>query len=178
MVADDWVQVRYFKYDGSLHWHFDAVRLGVDRFGTWLGAPAGTALQRGSEPPLTWEVAQVLLVPDGERWWTANFNAAPHPTEIYSDMTTVPSWHGDELHAVDLDLDVVRRRGGRIERLDEDEFAEHQVRYGYPADVIAAAAAAADEVFDAITADAEPFATEFRPWLARAAELTLREPTC
>lgn len=177
MVADDWVQVRYFKYDGSLHWHFDAVRLGADRFGTWLGAPAGTALQRGAEPPLTWQVAQVLLVADGDKWWTANFNAAPHPTEIYSDMTTVPTWHDDELHAVDLDLDVVRRRDGRVERLDEDEFAEHQLRYGYPAEVVAAAEAAADEVFQAVAAGAEPFAGEYRPWLARAAQLTLRTPS-
>lgn len=33
---------------------------------------------------------------------------------------------------VDLDLDVVRRFDGSAEILDEDEFAEHQVRYGYP----------------------------------------------
>jgi len=173
MAEDDWVHVRYFKYDGSLHWHFDAIRLGVDRFGTWLGSPAGTALQRGVETPVVWEVAQVLLVPDGERWWTANFNAAPHPTEIYSDMTTVPRWHGDELHAVDLDLDVARRRGGRTELLDADEFAEHQVRYGYPEEVVAAAQEAADDVFRAVSDGAEPFTDGYRPWLARAEQLTL-----
>ena len=33
---------------------------------------------------------------------------------------------------VDLDLDVIRMRDGGILD-DEDEFAEHQVRYGYPA---------------------------------------------
>jgi uncharacterized protein len=36
---------------------------------------------------------------------------------------------------VDLDLDVVRRFDGSAEILDEDEFAEHQARYGYPPEV-------------------------------------------
>ncbi|WP_180935649.1 DUF402 domain-containing protein [Nocardioides ungokensis] len=36
------------------------------------------------------------------------------------------------LRAVDLDLDVVRGRTGRVWIDDEDEFAEHRVRFGYP----------------------------------------------
>ena len=35
---------------------------------------------------------------------------------------------------VDLDLDVIRMRDGRIILDDEDEFEEHQVRYAYPPD--------------------------------------------
>jgi protein associated with RNAse G/E len=161
----DRVRVRYRKYDGALHWHFDSVRLGTDRFGTWLGAPPGTELRRGSELSLIWDEAQVLLVPEG-KWWTANFNDQPNKTEVYCDITTVPTWHGDELRAVDLDLDVQRRRDGRVERLDEDEFAEHRVKYGYPPDVIAAAEAAAAELFAAISANEEPFATVYKGWLA------------
>ncbi|WP_203665009.1 DUF402 domain-containing protein [Actinocatenispora rupis] len=160
------VRVRYRKYDGALHWHFDALRLGTDEFGTWLGCPAGTVLQRGHELTLVWEEAQVLLVPV-DRWWTANFNAEPHRTEIYCDIASVATWHGDELRAVDLDLDVVRRRDGRVELLDEDEFAEHQVKYGYPPDVVAAAEAAAADLYRSISANEEPFATRYRTWLAK-----------
>ena len=43
---------------------------------------------------------------------------------------------------VDLDLDVRRRRWGVIERLDDDEFAEHRVRFGYPDEVVTQATAA------------------------------------
>ncbi|HEY3503093.1 MAG TPA: DUF402 domain-containing protein [Actinocatenispora sp.] len=164
-MAGERVRVRYRKYDGALHWHFDAVRLGADEFGTWLGCPPGTTLQRGHELTVVWEEAQVLLVPE-ERWWTANFNDEPNKTEIYCDITSVPTWHGDELRAVDLDLDVVRRRDGRVELLDEDEFAEHQVRYGYTPDVVAAAEASAAELHRAISANEEPFATVYQTWLA------------
>ncbi|MGW3644493.1 DUF402 domain-containing protein, partial [Streptomyces sp. NPDC005143] len=43
-------------------------------------------------------------------------------------------WNADGIvvRMVDLDLDVVRPRGGEAHVEDEDEFAEHRVRYGYP----------------------------------------------
>ena len=166
-MLGDPIHVRYRKYDGSLHWNFTAYRLGVDEYGTWLGAPPDVVLRRGTDYAVTWEVAQALLVPAGDRWYTASFNAAPHRTEIYCDMTTVPEWRGDELYAIDLDLDVLRRRDGTVAVMDEDEFAEHQVKYGYPAHVIDAAQAAATEVYEAISANAEPFASVYRTWLDR-----------
>ena len=53
---------------------------------------------------------------------------------------------------VDLDLDVVRHRdSGVAELLDEDEFLEHQRRYGYPDDVIHRGREAADLLLDAVT---------------------------
>jgi hypothetical protein len=51
--------------------------------------------------------------------------------------------------------------------LDEDEFAEHQVRYGYPAEVVAGARAACDDLVRRITAGAEPFGTAGAAWLDR-----------
>ena len=50
---------------------------------------------------------------------------------------------------------------------DEDEFAAHQVRYSYPPDVIAKAAASADWLQTALRTGAEPFNSHFRSWLAK-----------
>ena len=75
----------------------------------------------------------VLLVPRG-RGMTAMFYTE-HPEqafELYVDITTPPVWDGDHVTAVDLDLDVIRRFDGSWYVDDEDEFAEHQVGYGYP----------------------------------------------
>jgi uncharacterized protein len=82
-VTDREVRVEYTKYDGSPHWHFTMSYLGVDEHGTWLGARSGLVTQRGSEPPMTLEQPNVMLVPAGQ-WWTAVFNAEPVPTEIYA----------------------------------------------------------------------------------------------
>jgi protein associated with RNAse G/E len=161
------VQVVYTKYDGSLHWHHPVQHLGEDEHGTWLGAPAGTPIQRGSEPPVVLEQAWVQLIPDGQ-WWTAAFNAEPATTEIYCDITTEPRWLSpDEVTMVDLDLDVLRKRGdGQVLLVDEDEFADHQVRYGYPADVIRRAEEAAAWLLDATRARVEPFGIGYHRWLA------------
>jgi protein associated with RNAse G/E len=158
--------VVYTKYDGSLHWHQTMHYLGTDEHGTWLGAPAGTTAQRGSEPPILLEQPYVLLVPDGQ-WWTAVFNGEPARTDIYCDIATPPQWpRQGEVTMADLDLDVLRVRTDRqVLIVDEDEFAEHQLRYSYPADVISQAEQAAAWLWQAISAGAEPFATSYHRWL-------------
>jgi protein associated with RNAse G/E len=169
-MAGGLVQVIYRKYDGTLHWNYWTRRLGEDRYGLWVGAPGGTALRKGAEVVNPAEWPHVLLLPRDE-WWTGSFNAAPHRTEIYCDVTTVPSWpEPDQVTMIDLDLDVRRRRTGTVEILDEDEFAEHRIRYGYPEEVVAAAQASAECLAAAIRANDEPFASVYRGWLAQLVE--------
>lgn len=163
----DNVWVRYRKYDGSLHWNMELRRLGEDEHGVWLGAAADNVMRKGDGPDIVFSDAYVLLFPHGA-WWTASFNAAPRSTEIYCDITTPPQWvSATEVTMVDLDLDVIRKRGVPAPLLiDEDEFAEHQVRYGYPPEVIEQAAASAQWLMRRIAAGAEPFTTVYREWLA------------
>ena len=160
------MRVVYTKFDGSLHWHQTMHYLGKDEHGIWLGAPPGTSIRRGSEPPITMEQAFVGLIPAGQ-WWTATFNGEPAATEIYCDIGTPPRWPDPaEVTMVDLDLDVLRLRADqRVLLDDEDEFAVHQVRYRYPADVISNAEAAAAWLLDAVSAKAEPFGAAYRRWL-------------
>jgi protein associated with RNAse G/E len=165
-MPDDEVFVAYRKYDGALHWHQTMRRLGADEHGVWLGAEPGILARRGDDPPITVAQAHVLLFPH-DAWWTAVFNAPPQRTEIYCDITTPPVWVSPaEVTMVDLDLDVARRRTGEIEVEDEDEFAEHQVKYGYPAEVVANATAAARWLVAALGNDTEPFRQTYRSWLS------------
>lgn len=156
----------YTKYDGSLHWHLSMRYLGEDEHGIWLGAPARTSTRRGAEPPVVMEQPFVALFPGGQ-WWTATFNGEPARTEIYCDIGTPPRWPSPgEVTMADLDLDVLRvRASGQVKLVDEDEFAEHQVRYGYPAEVIAKAQEAAAFLLQAIADGAEPFASQYLAWL-------------
>ena len=161
------VNVVFRKYDGSLHWNYLATRLGEDEHGVWLGAPLGTELRRGEAVMELAEMAHVVLLPRAG-WWTAAFNAPPKRTEIYCDISTVPEWtSAEEVTMIDLDLDVLRRRTGRVELVDEDEFAEHQVRYAYPPEVIGNARASADWLVTAVADRREPFGTTYRAWLAQ-----------
>lgn len=161
------VEVVFLKYDGRAHRSYPARRLGEDRHGVWLGVVAGThALVDGDREAVRQE-PYVLLVPR-EGWWTAMFNAAPRPTEIYCDVTTPATWAGTaEVTVIDLDLDVRRRRWGDIERLDEDEFQQHADLFGYPEEVRREAMAASLWLASALGDGTEPFASAFRPWLAQ-----------
>jgi uncharacterized protein len=162
------VRVVYTKYDGRLHWHQTMLHLGEDEHGVWLGAPAGSTIRRGSEQPIVLHEPSAELIPHGQ-WWTATFNGEPAKTEIYCDISTPPEWPSQDLVTmVDLDLDVLRLRAdAQVLVVDEDEFAVHKARYGYPADVITQAEQAAAWLHQAITAGVEPFALRYREWLQR-----------
>jgi predicted RNA-binding protein associated with RNAse of E/G family len=157
------------KWGGHPHWHFDAVLMGTDDYGRWLGAPAGTCVQRGGEPPVRWPCDFAVLVPATGNW-VACFNASGK-YELYIDVTGPVTVDGNTVHADDLDLDVVRLPIGEVRLLDEDEFAANQVSYGYPPTVIAQARATADWLMRAVTADIEPFATVGAAWLRKVGEL-------
>lgn len=163
------VRCEQSKWGGALHWEYDAVVLGSDEYGEWLGFPAGTLYSRPGRS-FVGQRDHVGLVPAAVGgqipWHLATFYSTegdPWPTlgnsgvEIYIDVTTPAQWDGTRLRAVDLDLDVVRGFNGTVIIDDEDEFLEHQIAYGYPANVIASARASADELKVAVEAGAAPY---------------------
>lgn len=168
----DPIRVELTKWGDRPHWEFDGVWLGSDLYGEWLGFPRGTPHAR---PGFAFdsEVDTVTLVPP-EGHWMATFHDVGIWCDLYVDISTPATWDGSVLRTIDLDLDVIRMAAeapsrtllgpqnvaagpGEVFIDDEDEFAEHQVAFGYPADVIAAARAAADEVFAAVVAGASPY---------------------
>jgi protein associated with RNAse G/E len=164
-MSSEFVRVIFRKYDGSAHRDYPARRLAEDDLGTWLGVATGTqSVYHGRES--VERIPFALLVPHSN-WWTGMFNPPPRTSEIYCDITTPARWRGDTVHLVDLDLDVVRRRAtGAVELRDEDEFADHRDRFGYPAEVVEHAQAAAAWLLEALGDGTEPFATAYKKWLA------------
>jgi len=168
------VRVVMTKWGDRPHWEFAARYLGSDAHGDWLGIPAGTTMTR---PGATYVAPtdQLGLVPapgpDAARGWLATFHAVGGPVRVYVDVTTPPAWTGPVVSAVDLDLDVIRGNTGRVWVDDEDEFAEHRIRFGYPDELTAAATASCDRVHAAVAAAAPPYDGAHEPWLAALARL-------
>jgi protein associated with RNAse G/E len=160
------VRVVYTKYDGSRHRDYPARRLAEDDLGTWLGVTAGTESVYHGRPSVE-RIPFVLLVPHAA-WWTAMFNPPPRTSEVYCDIASPARWVSEQrVDLIDLDLDVVRRRQtGLVQLLDEDEFADHRVRFGYPDDLVEHAHAAAAGLVTALGDGSEPFASAYRKWLA------------
>ena len=175
------------KWGDRPHWRFEGIHLGSDEHGEWLGFPQGTHNRRpGYE--FHSEVDCVTLVP-ADGWYAATFHAPGIWCDLYIDVTTPGEWHGDVLRAVDLDLDVIRMSAtpptstrsapqnlsagpGETFVDDEDEFAEHQVAFGYPAEVVGAAQASCDELVAAVRAGLPPYDGAHRRWLDELTRLT------
>lgn len=159
------VTVQYFKYPETLHWRHEMQWLGEDDHGVWLGAAAGSTVQRGHEPAIAWERPFVQLIPP-DAWFTVLGNDRSSKNEIYVDVVTNTQWVSDDrVEMIDVDLDVIRLWDGTVKLLDEDEFIEHQAQLDYPDWLIAGARTAAAEVVLAAEQHLEPFGSRAQHWL-------------
>lgn len=158
------------KWGGRPHWEFDAVFLGSDQHGDWLGVPAGTEMVRPGAAYVA-PTHQACLVPppgpDADRGWLGTFHDVGGPVRAYVDITTPPAWSGSTVRAIDLDLDVLLGNTGRAWVDDEDEFADHRVRFGYPDEVARAALASCDRVRALVAGAVAPYDGSAGAWLAR-----------
>lgn len=156
------------KWGGKPHYRFEVDLLGRDDHGTWLAVRPPVPFE-GPEYPGVYEHRFAILVPE-DKWWLATFYADSPDLgfQIYVDIATPTTWTSEtHFTAVDLDLDVVLRFDGTLFVDDEDEFEEHRVHYGYPADVIEMARRTTDEMLEAVRARHEPFGDVWRRWLEK-----------
>ena len=167
LTSGDAVRLQMTKWGGAAHWEMDAVYLGRDDAGDWIGFPPGTRMSRpGME--VTTTNHQVGLVPAATAMgqaWVATFHGPGGIVWTYVDMTTVPVWQGRTVRAVDLDLDVVEGLDREVFVDDQDEFDEHRVELGYPREVVDLAMATRDLVLTAVQRKLPPFDGRSEPWL-------------
>jgi len=185
--------VQWRKWDGSPHWANEEVYLGSDAWGDWVGQPVGW---RSSRPGREFTAAgpNVTLIPHPDAPGGADFALTvnrrhPHGMRIYIDLAWELRWEdgADATDAgppatvptlaagIDMDLDVVRVDGERGTWVDDrDEWAEHSIRYGYPADVMTHIEARALELEEQVRTGVAPFDDATADaWLDRLEALAL-----
>jgi hypothetical protein len=162
------IHVDFRKWPDRKHWQYSMEYLGEDEHGHWLWSPAGLTADRGEEGPIALPNPTVKLI--SADWWAANFMVEPDgSTFIYVDIIAPATWSEGLVTMFDLDLDVwANCSTGEIRMLDEDEFLEHQRLLNYPTELIAGAEAAARRVFEAVSAQDEPFGQIGWRWFSEA----------
>ena len=158
------VVIDFRKWGDVPHWRFEARVLGEDEHGLWVFGPAGTLFERPGRRTVGKRPFVKLIAPG--RWWTA-MCSYKWEYDVYVDIATPPVWHGNTVRYVDLDLDVIRTHEGRTFIDDEDEFAEHRVRFAYPQHVARNARRAADELAVSVERRDEPFGDVMLAWQER-----------
>ncbi|MBK5223361.1 MAG: YgaC family protein [Acidimicrobiia bacterium] len=156
-----WLERR--KWPDRPHYRWQMQPLADDEHGSWFCMPSDALAFKGDVSFQT-RIDGLRLVPHDAPWcaWFPTRAGSPHPPtqtwKLYVDIIDRPVRHSDgSVTMVDLDLDVVQFVDGRVEMLDEDEFIEHQVLYGYPPDIIEAALTASAQVFEAVQRNEPPF---------------------
>ncbi len=155
-TRDHRLHIASTKYDGSLHYQYDAylvditgplIRCWVD-VGTRWDSYRGSGITRHRET--------VLFFTD--RWYNIRHNHDLRLSrfETYSNIALPAHLEGDTIRWVDLDIDVIRTERGVIID-DEDEFADHRIRMSYPEVLVQQALAATKEATSLLHQRAYPF---------------------
>ena len=164
------------KWEGSPHWRHECVYLGADRWGDWVGQPAGW---HSARPEAEFHAAtpNVTLVPPTADFALTVNRRHPRGMRVYIDLGWDVRWTDDPLLAtgIDMDLDVVRVEGERGTWVDDrDEWAEHSARYGYPGTVMRHLEELAPDLETRVRERTAPFDDATAdPWLDRLEALEL-----
>jgi uncharacterized protein len=155
------------KWGGIPHYRTAVRLLGDDEFGLWCWSSAPRRVLRGDGTVLTGDKDALYLVPTD--WWTVTWYLGHPRAEFYVNISTPPVVEPDRIVSVDTDLDVIGWLDGSVEVVDQDEFKDHQVRYGYPPEVIESTERAAIESFARASSRTPPFdGTAVEHWVEQA----------
>ena len=138
MQVGDVVEVQVLRADGALYRSWQAT---VERvtptalvvfktLGTPIGGPAGGWGSECAVRTCYWHERHYNLA--------EVYEADGRLLELYANIASPPHLEDGRLSYVDYELDVVCEPGGSPRVVDEDEFAEAVLRYGYSAKLQAA----------------------------------------
>jgi uncharacterized protein len=153
------------KYDGSIHYRYEMTLVREEPGLLVLYGAPGTPLE-------SYRGQQVAPYHALEFYWSehhynlsVNWRADWTPRSYYINIATPATWADGTLRFIDLDLDVIWRADtGEVILDDEDEFALHQVRFGYPSDLIAQVWRSSEAVRDMIARRIPPFDGSMHAW--------------
>ena len=159
------VTVQFLKNPDTPHWGFEAWSLGEDEYGRWMAVPAGSRRWKGDQMVDPTRENAVFCAPHSG-WWHLHYNGPVTNYSHFVDIVTPPVWVSDSRYEmIDLDLDVVVHRDGRVEVEDEDEFAAHRVELAYTEEMIQRALDETARIVAALEAKQEPFFAVAEAWL-------------
>lgn len=147
------------KWPDIPHYGHPAWVLGEDDLGVWCEVRAGLPWRRGDTVLFDGPFDAIVLVSAQSgfiAWFWTEVEVGD--LDLYVDIVTNVQCSSSAITAVDLDLDVIRRRDdGTVELVDQDEFALHQVELGYPLAEIEHAERVATNVLESMRRGDPPF---------------------
>lgn len=150
--------VRVRKYDGSEHRRWDAELTSIEESMIEVTGAFDTEIDHAVLGKISLGTVSV------EYYWTDRWYSIFRFTEptgdlrnYYCNINTPPSLVGNELSFVDLDIDILVEPDLTYAILDEDEFAENSLLFGYPDEIKLQVRSAMAELIQLIETQQFPF---------------------
>ena len=152
------IEVRVYKYDGLLHRTWSAELLRQEGSLIVLDAKFADEVTHdllGTIASGTLSLEYYWL----DRWYNVFRFAEPDGTlrNYYCNVNVPPTFDGETLSYVDLDLDILVEPDLSYRILDVEDFERNAAEYGYSVEVQAHARQAVDELVRMIETRAFPF---------------------
>ena len=157
--------LRSTKYDGSLHYSYPTQV--VHETSTVLTVYVGPGTPIKSYRGAMYATHHSLQYYWADRRYNLHISwyGDWRPRLHYINIATPATWNEGTIHFVDMDLDVIwRAQTGEVLLDDEDEFALHQVRFGYPPALITACQRSSAVVMELIAQRVYPFDESLYAW--------------
>lgn len=153
--------IHSLKYDRSIHIEWEAIIIDqtTDYIVTYA-KPGRSIIHYGRNTIFHFDTWAVDFFPLNN-WFTATksikANSLPH---YYCNICMPPVLKGNYLSYIDLDLDYINY-DGTWTIVDQDEFAENQIKYNYPTDIINRAKNELNKLIELVKNNKKPFDKTF-----------------
>lgn len=130
----DIVKIIAYKHDGSLHriWHRNTVLEANDQVMILANNKTSVTENDGR----TWVTKEVaLLYFHAECWFNIVCMFREDGLHYYCNLSSPFAYDEDGLKYIDYDLDIKKYPDGKYFLLDEDEYNQHKIKYGYKEDL-------------------------------------------
>jgi len=124
--------IKSFKHPDILHYEWPTTLLAETDDYIVVSSVAGRQLThytKGATFTIPFDSIEIFMK---DKWFNASFNIVDNEiVSAYCNITKPPVVVGDEIHFVDYDVDYVKPLEEEWTVVDEDEFIENSIRYGY-----------------------------------------------
>jgi len=130
------ITVQVYKYDGQLHYEWDAyLDERSDTYAILYEFPNRALTHHTRGKTFSFPTYSVEWIPFDE-WFTVHIGI-DHKGHLqyYCNICLPPTYRDDIISFIDLDIDLIRE-DGEWTVVDEDEFHLHRIKYNYPNEVI------------------------------------------
>jgi hypothetical protein len=158
------VEVAFWKWPHTPHYHHDMRLLGEDDNAVWGVCEAGGRVDRGGEFAFVRPTDYLMAIPRTGCWSALWYPPDDVDREAYVNVNSTPVWTGHHVDIIDLDFDLLRMRDGAVAILDEDEFERHRLKFAYPDEIVAEAHRGLASLREAVSRPDEPFGLAWRDW--------------